>query len=149
MSGAGHPVGSQYDRQSHLASQTLPAAGAYTAQAFQPTPKGTSRVTYWITYQRGAVGGYPVFQHQYTNGTDTAREIVLGTPTTSNPNTSVPLGLELIDGPIPADGGAISYAITYERLPAACVGVRLLVAEMGNAANPGTIAITLTTDTVE
>lgn len=145
----------------HRASAALPAAGAYTSQNFQLVPKGTYRVSYWIAYERGAGGGYPTFVHQYANevGSDgappsdfagkVAQEVILD-PTTITAaawaTASVNLYQEVVLGPIAGAGQILYYCITYERLPAACVGVRLLVAEAGVPATPGTCSITMTAD---
>lgn len=144
--------GSEYDRIVHIASSALPAAGAFTSQGFQNVPKGTLRITYWVTYTRGGAGGYPVFHHEYSNGIDVAREIIQDDSSldmTSPPNGRVDLGLEELKGPVPADDTAIKYALTFQQLPVATDRVRLLVAEAGAVGTPGTIQVVITTDARE
>lgn len=141
------PAGSTIDRQVHVASQVLPAAGAFLTPEWQDIPKGTTRVTYWVTYTRGAAGGYLRSEAHYSNGSEDSREVIIDpTLVTSQPNGRLPLLLEQFEGPQPADGNAITYALTYEGLPAATRQVRLLVAEAGVTGTPGTVAVALTTD---
>jgi len=141
------PAGSTLDRQVHVASQALPAAGAFLTPAWQDIPKGTTRVTYWVTYTRGAAGGFVRTEAHYTNGTEDSREVILDpTLTTVQPDGRLPVQLEQLDGPQPADAGPITYALTYERLPAATTAVRLRLAEAGVVGTPGTVAVALTTD---
>jgi hypothetical protein len=156
-----YPVGNNIPLSEHRASAELPAAGAFTSQNFMLIPKGTYRVSYWITYTRGDGGGAPVFRHEYANsvGSDgaapvdfegkVAREIILD-PTTITAsavtNATINAYLEEVIGPTPALGETQYYCLTYERLPASCVGVRLLVAEQGVPATPGTCSIFVTAD---
>jgi hypothetical protein len=159
-----YPVGNHIPKSEHKASVLLPPAGAFSDQNFQLIPKGTYRVSYWIAYTRGDAAGYPVFRHEYANtvGVDglppasfegnVAREIVID-PTTLTPalatDAAVKFYCEELDGPTPYLGETQYYCLTYERLPAACVGVRLRVAEKGNTASPGTCSIYFTADVLE
>lgn len=140
--------GANIPRTELLESQLLPAAGAFITPEWFPIPKGTTRITYWITFTRGSATSQPVFEHHYSNGTEDAREIIQddSSLTITAPNGVVDLALERLKGPVPADGNAITYALTYERLPAATTRVRLLAAEVGDTANPGTIQIFVTAD---
>lgn len=159
-----YPVGNHIPKTEHRASAALPAAGAFTSQNFQLVPKGTYRVSYWIAYARGDVGGYPVFRHEYANtvGADgaapgtfagsVAREIIIDPTTTTaaaTTNAAVKFYCEDLDGPVAGAAETQYYCLTYERLPAACVGVRLTVAEKGVTATPGTCSIYVTADVLE
>lgn len=130
------------DRTLHL-SGVLPGSGVYTSQDFEAVPRGTKFVTYWIAYTRGGAGGYPAFHHETTNGTDTeVREPLQndGSLSVVQPNGSVDVVMEEIDGPAPADAVAIKFYLRYE-LPDWATGARLLVAEEGNTASPGSVVI--------
>lgn len=141
------PAGATIGRQAYVASQTLPAAGAQLDAGLFPIPRGTTRVSYWITYTRGAAGGYCRTEAKYSNGTEEVNENVQDPIlTTAQPYGQLTQLLEQQNGPQPADGDPISYCLTYERLPAATTGVRLLLAEAGDTDNPGTVAVAITTD---
>jgi hypothetical protein len=158
------PGGEYFGRIPHyVTGSSLPAAGAFSDQAFQAIDKGTLRVTYWVKYTRGAAGGFPTFRHEYSNASpfeianasagtyDVAREIILDPTsiTAAAPNATIDAFLEQVNGPAPASGSAITFCLTYERLPAACRAVRLLVAEAGVVGTPGTCNIYMTVDSVE
>jgi hypothetical protein len=134
------------DRTVHLASQVLPAAGAFTAQPMESVPLGTKFLTYVVTYTRGAAGGYPVFRHESTNGVETnVREPLQNDSSlvVAQPDGAVDVVMEEIDGPAPADGDPIVFYLRYELMDGA-TAARLLVAEKGDPANPGTVAIART-----
>lgn len=129
------------------ASAALPGAGAFTSQAFSVIPLGTRRVTYWITYTRGAAGGFPALRAEVSNGTDQVNFHVLnaasllpgtGTPVTSD-FASLNFYREELLGPVPPDASAIDYELTFE-VPPGTTGIRLLAAERGVTATPGTAA---------
>lgn len=132
-------------RRVHLAASALPGAGAFTAQAFTPVPIATKRITYWVTYARGAAGGFPAFRAQWTNGTELANEAVedLASLAIAQPFGSVNVLQQEILGPAPADDSGLTYPLVFE-VPDASIGVRLLAAERGAPGTPGTIAIALT-----
>lgn len=143
-----NPFGATIDRVVYRASAALPAAGALTADPWFDLPKGTTRVTYWITYTRGAADGYAVFRPYYSNGTEEARELIQDDTslTVTQPEGAVDTVLQVLNGPAPADGDPITFAYTFERFPAATRRVRLLAAELGVVGTPGTLAIALTAD---
>jgi hypothetical protein len=145
--GTAVPASFVVGRQVQLASQELPAAGAFTAQALQSIPQGTKRVTYAVTYTRGAAGGFPVFRHEASNGTETMRSVLQndGSLVVTQPDGRVNVQLEELAGPQPADGTAITYELTYV-LGANITATRLLVAEAGVVGTPGTIAVARTGD---
>lgn len=141
------PAGATIDRQVYVSSQALPAAGAQLDPGLFKIPKGTTRVTYWITYTRGAAGGYCQTEAKYSNGTEEANENVQNpTLTTVAPYGILSQLLEKQNSPVPASAAAITYCLTYERFPAATTGVRLLIAEAGVVGTPGTVAVAITAD---
>jgi hypothetical protein len=132
----------------YLASAALPAAGAYTAPQAMGVPVGTKRVTFWITYTRGAAGGYPVFKPQFLgNGVGIQMSgntmLDLSSFAAAAPLGAVNFYVEQLKGPAPSDGNALSYQLTFE-LPAFTVGCELLAAEEGVVGTPGTIEILYT-----
>lgn len=139
------PSGFLIARREHLASQTLPGAGAFTNQAFETVPAGTKRVAFWVTYTRGAAGGFPKFHVEFDNGTDQGRDVIIDSLslTTTDPNGQFNVPLAEPAGAVPADGSAIEYVLDFD-LPPNTTGVRLLAAEEGVAGTPGTIAIGFT-----
>lgn len=126
------------------APAALPGAGAFTAQAFSPVPLGTRRVTYWITYARsaGVPGGFPAFRAEVSNGVDevnfsvlNAASLLPATPTSDFADLN--FYREELLGPVPPDDTTIDYELTFE-LPPGTTGIRLLGAERGTIATPGT-----------
>lgn len=134
----------QIPRQVHLATQVLPAIG-FTNQALFDIPVGTRRLSFWITYTRGSGTSRPEFRMQWTDDTDEAREIVIdeGSFAAATPDANFNFFQSEPQGPVPPDANALLYVLEW-----AVVGgarqVRLIAAELGDQANPGTMQITLT-----
>lgn len=126
----------------------LPGAGAFTAQVPSAVPLGTRRVTYWITYTRGAAGGFPRFRLEIGNGVEILNPHVLDaaslapTAPTSDFATSNIYREEIL-GPVPPDAGSIDYELSFE-LPPATTQMRLLAAEGGVPATPGSCGFAFT-----
>ncbi len=126
-----------------LASQALPAAGAFVA-----TPKlftGTfTQAAFLVKYTRGGAGGQPVFRLVWTddNGVDWLDTMQASAPTIVQPVAHVDACIEEPLGPVPADGAALRYIV-----PALNVGampyVSLGIAESGDVGAPGTIEISV------
>lgn len=123
----------------------LPAAGVFNTPAFTAVPIGTKRVTFWVTYTRGAVGGFPALRAQWSNGVERANEAVedIASLAVTQPIGSVNVYQHEILGPIPADGTAIVYPLVFA-VPDGTTSVRLIGAERGIPATPGRLAVTLT-----
>lgn len=132
-------------RVAHLASAALPAAGAFTSQAAYSIPDGVRGVAFYVTYTRGANGGYPKARLMIGNGTEEGPPLLLDGTITSAPPYGQRAGYidEIKPGPTPADGSAITYVI-YWTVTAGETTIRLLLAEAGVTATPGTAAIGLT-----
>jgi hypothetical protein len=131
-------------RTIHYAQSTLPAGGAFTSQLPFPMPLGTKRITFYITYTRGAPGGYGTFRLMWGNGVEEVQETVIDTDLfISQPVGAQNLLLQDLDGPVPTDGYPISFTV-YASVPGGATHVRLLAAERGMTALPGTIKIVLT-----
>lgn len=128
-------------RSVELASAALPGAGAFTAQAATAIAATTTKISYFVTYTRGAAGGYPQFQMLWGNGTEEGPEMVRDTALI----VAQPLGIEQgyqfrMYGPTPSGAGAITYVIAFD-VPAGATTAKLLAAELGAVGTPGTIAI--------
>ena len=144
MSIAGSPRGPRVARVAHLASATLPAAGAYTANAVYPIPDGVQFVKFYVTYTRGAAGGFAKAKLVTGNGTESGAEVTLD-PTIA---VTQPAGLQLaysseIEMPQPQDGNPRTDVLTYA-VRAGETTIALQLAEVGVTATPGTAAVALT-----
>lgn len=133
------------ERAVHLASTVLPGGGLFTSQAFTPLPPGAKEISYWITYTRGAAGGYPAAQVQWTNGTEQSSQLILDQSSISpgTPIADVNVYVEEVLLPAPNSDAALSYVLTAI-VPQGATGFRLLAAERGAPGTPGTILIAYT-----
>jgi hypothetical protein len=143
--GGGTASSSAVARTVHLASVALPAAGAFTTQAVYAPVSGLSRyIAFWVTYTRGAVGGFARFKVEWGNGTETATELIIDETLTATAPTARQSGyLYELDGPVPANASALSYLVILENTIGATT-VALRSAEAGVTGTPGTIAIATT-----
>lgn len=121
----------------HLPIGPLPAAGAYTDQFPYQVPHCVRRLSFYITYQRGAPGGYATFKIMWGNGVDEYSETIVDY---GNPS---PLSLQTLIGPAPIDDDEVKFVV-YMTIPGGCVSARLLAAETGMPGTPGICSITLT-----
>jgi len=147
---AGDPVVPNFliGLQTLIASAALPLLSAFTP-GVADLPPGTKRVTCWITYTRGAAGGYPAFRassRPVASGAYHRTPILdLSSFAAAAPNGAMNFYLEQLLGPIPADAAAITYELTF-LIPANAVQFQLEVAELGVPATPGTVAVNWTGD---
>ncbi len=125
----------------------LPAAGAYTTTSAYTLPDGTKSVTFWNTYTRGAADGYALHQIQWGNGTEAAApEGILSTGVTiTQPNGVSQLVCGVIEGPHPQSASALVYPPITVTVPAGATTVRMVSAELGVTATPGTLTTAITT----
>ena len=134
----------------YLTSQALPAAGAYTPAQSLGVPVGTKRIAFWISYTRGAAGGFPVFRPQFQgNGVGIAMSantvLDLSSFGTAGEFGTAKFYAEKLEGPPPSDDNELTYQLTFEVPPFTTI-VELLAAEAGVVGTPGTIAIRYTLD---
>lgn len=135
--------GNEFGRAVHLASQTLPGAGAFTSQATFSVPSGVGEITFWVTYTIGAAGGFPLFRLLFGNGTEEGNDVVLNTAiAVAQPFGTQQIFEQTIEGPHPSSGAAINFVIAT-RVPRGATTARIVAAEGGVPATPGTIAIAL------
>lgn len=132
----------------YLASQALPAAGAFTALQTKAVPLGAKRVTYFVSYSRGAAGGYPIFRPYSfagSGGTVQGRSVVLDLSSFAavGQEGATKFYVEELKGPPPDADGPLLYKLTFLLEPYTTF-IDLQVAEGGAPGTPGTIAINFT-----
>jgi hypothetical protein len=132
-------------RQVYLASQALPAAGAFVVGGTFNLPAGATQLTWYCTYTRGAVNGQPVFQFSIGNGTELCRTTVVDNSSLviAAPNATYNIYEERVKGPVVGSASPICYIIRL-CLNQGETTVRMSVAEIGVVGTPGTIAVALT-----
>ena len=128
----------------HLASATLPAAGAFTNQTAFPLSPKHLRITVNVTYTYAAANGQVLLKPMWTIG---GTEIQGTVEDTALDLSVAPFGrqsvyLHQVKGPIPQSGSALSFPFTFD-CPAGATAFRCLAAEIGVTGTPGTCAITL------
>ncbi|WP_437767166.1 hypothetical protein WMF27_20600 [Sorangium sp. So ce281] len=138
------PKPARIARVVHLASATLPASGAWTNQAAYAIPDGVSAVSFITTYTRGVANGQPKFRILVGNGTEEGDISVIDPMVTA----SQPFGLQsayaqVVLGTVPQDGNPVSRELTV-LVRGGWTSIRMIAAEHGVTATPGTLAIALT-----
>lgn len=131
-----------------LASQALPAAGAFVAGT-ATLALGTKRVTFWVTYDRGAAGGFPVIRisTRATAAQSFHRVLIMDLSSflATAPEGEINVYLEGLLGPAPATDDPIRYDVTVV-LPANASEFQFEIAERGVTATPGTVVVGWTGD---
>lgn len=134
--------------KSLIASAALPDAGAF-AVGQTSLPGGTKRVTAWITYTRGAAGGFPAIRAStrpsLTSSWYRTPILDLSSFAAAAPEGRENFYQEELLGPIPADANPIRYELTFV-LPANAAQFQLELAERGVPGTPGTAAVDWTGD---
>lgn len=129
----------------HLANNTLPIAGQFTAQDSWSIPSGITKVTFYVTYKRSVPGGYPTFKLLWSNGTEETQETIINNSNATIDPLNLVTGSNLyqINGPLPDTDDPVNF-IYYFSIPGGVSKVRLIAAEKGFPASPGFIQISLT-----
>lgn len=128
-----------------LADSTTPPANDYPTGAFQ-VPAGITRVTFWLTYTRGAANGAMAFNVMAGNGTESASIPVIDQ--TINPGTRTGFGTEAeypwsVAPPAPSGASPLVYPpFTVEVQPG--WSLWLQATEVGVTATPGSLLVALT-----
>ena len=131
-------------RTIHLPYFTLPSTGSQTSQSKFCIPDGVKNVTFYITYARGAIGGFASLQLRWGNGIEESNETLIDhNVTLSEPSASQNLYLQTMNGPTPVSGLPITF-ILETTVPGGATTVRLLASEGGVPGAPGSCGITLT-----
>lgn len=134
----------EIDRVVHLEPQVLPINNIFTNQDRYVIPSGIRTVAFYITYTRGAIGGFTVLRLFWGNGV----EEVQSTLVNENMNqittalVSQDMFIDDLKGPVPTDNNPISFLLEVSP-PGGAKTVRLRSAE-GSPGTPGSISITLT-----
>jgi hypothetical protein len=133
-------------RTVHIPAGTvLPIGGACTDQAVYSIPEGIRNISFYTTYTRGAVGGYPKFKLLWGNGVEETQETMvdMNFAVLSPSTVAQDMYLQNLTGPVPDTDDPVN-SILHVCVPGGATTVRLLACEEGVPANPGTIGVTLT-----
>lgn len=135
-------------RSVHISYGVLPSSGQFTDQTQYQIGTGIRKITFYITYQRGAAGGSAIFRLLWGNGVEEIQETILDldvigqTASTQSQN----LYLQDLNGPTPDDTNPISFVL-YTTVPGGSTRVRLIAAEKGSILFPGNLGVTVTAST--
>jgi len=136
--------GFELARTVYQPSIALPAAGAFLTPGQFTVPAGITEIAFWVTYTRGAAGGFPYLQVLFGNGTEEGNDISIDqTVVVVQPVGTQNIYDQQLAGPIPASAAAITYVIAV-KVPRGATRIRMIAAEGGVPGTPGTIAIALT-----
>lgn len=129
----------------HLLTQNLPTGGAYTQQPPYLIPSRIRTIIFYITYTRGAAGGFGLFKLMWGNGTEEIQSTMIDLDYHGiNPaNSMQDMYVNVLKGPEPIDNNPVSFGIEA-KIPGGSTTVRLLAAEGGVLGAPGVVTITLT-----
>jgi hypothetical protein len=136
-------------RTVHISLGYLPPSGSFTDQPYYVIPKGIRKVAFYVTYIRGAAGGYAVLRLMWGDGTTEAQETLVDTSisdTSPDPYAPQNLFLQEMNSPAPTNGSPVSFIIE-SGVPGGSQTVRLIAAEKGVPGAPGMLGITLTAST--
>lgn len=134
--------GFEIPRTVYIASTPLPGGGAFTGDTAFAVPAGIRWITFWVTYTRGAAGGYPIFRIFHGNGVEEGNDIVIEqTAAVVQPIGNQSFYLQELSGPVPATNDPLVYVIPV-RVAVGSTFMRLRAAEAGVVGTPGTIAVT-------
>jgi hypothetical protein len=129
----------------HLATQILPVAGQFTNQSPYAIPHGIRKIAFYITYSRGAVGGFIALRLKWGNGSEETQATIIDRSAIKLDGEFSAQAMRLSDlmGPMPPDDSPVSFMLEAS-VPGGSSTVRLLAAEGGVPGLPGTVSITLT-----
>lgn len=113
----------------YLASQALPAAGAYTSPTQYALPQAAEKVTFYVSYTRGGAGGQAQHTIWLGNGTEFAQVPNYDFTYTGFQGLASTSASEIVYA-IPVTVGGNSH-------------IGLACAEYGNTGAPGTIDVYL------
>jgi len=111
----------------HLATGSLPSGGAYTNQAVYAIPERIRCITFYITYTRGAPGGYPQFKLLWGNGVEETQEtmIDMNFEVLSPSSIDQDMYLQNLSGPVPDTDSPVN-SILRAGVPGGATTVRLV-----------------------
>ncbi len=126
----------------------LPGAGVYTTTAAFLLPVfGVGEVTAWCTYTRGAANGQValrvLFDDIAVGATEEGNDVVLDqTLAVAQPFDNQSFYEQTLYGPIPQDANPITFCLSI-KVPRGATRIRILGAEIGVVATPGTLRIVI------
>jgi hypothetical protein len=137
--------GAEVPRTIHLPTQVLPVSGIETDQPPYKIPHGIKKIAFYISYTRGAAGGYAGFRLLWGNGVEETQESLVDVDINKESSSNSSQSISLLDlcGPTPIDDNKINF-IFYVTAPGGSSTVRLVACEKGVTGSPGTIGIVLT-----
>jgi hypothetical protein len=128
----------------HVDNQVLPIGGGFTWQGPYQIPARVRTIMFYVSYTRGAAGGFPILRLLWGNGVEETQSTLVDTDfTSSDPFSQQGMFLEDLKGPVPQTNDKVSFSIETS-VPGGATTVRLLAAEGGVVGAPGSISITLT-----
>ena len=134
-------------RAIHLAFGLLPPSGAYTNQAPYIIPHSIRNITFFLSYTRGILGGFPALRLLWGNGQEESQETLVDSDISISGETSIQsMFLQELDGPTPSNNDPLNFVLETT-VPGGARTVRLVAAEKGETGIPGTLIITLTAAT--
>jgi hypothetical protein len=129
-------------------SGVLPAAGAFTDQAYEKLPQPNPRrlsVAVKYTAAVAAVNGQAKFKFQWQiAGTPGFFETLIdsSSPTVAQPNATVPEYELVVKSPVYTPAGTVGlFRLISLEVPSAATAFRVLAAEVGDTVHPGTVEI--------
>lgn len=128
----------------HIASASLPAAGAYTTQDADDIPLGSDEIVVAIVWTPGSATSQFKFKLEWAfsaDATDFYTQLVQNTLefTTADPLGQIDLYSGEIPGPLQGDTNLIRYCTPNIRVPVGARKLKVSFAEVGDIANPGTL----------
>lgn len=140
------------ERTEVIPAGVLPGGGVFTANTGIELPLGTTKITFWVTYQRGAAGGRPAFRIVYADALagspdiDIGQDIVIDNGaglTITTPIGEFDFYMSEPVGPDP-DTGIITYVIGCKDLYGMVRAIALNAREEGVPADPGFLLAAMT-----
>lgn len=129
----------------HLPTTNLPPGGSFTDQPAYQIPNQVHKIAFYISYARGAAGGFGVFRLLWGNGTEETQSTLINLDFVqiNGQSSFQETFLNDLKSPAPQTDEPINFLIETT-VPGGARTVRLIAAEGGVIGAPGTVAITLT-----
>jgi hypothetical protein len=126
-------------------SAALAASGAFDTPISKPLSSYAKSVTLWCTYTRGASGGCCKLRPEISlDGVTWYRPTLAQSSSAAAPFGTVPLLAQQYEGPVPANGSPLYFAVPLD--VAGARFIRIAAAESGATGSPGTLALSLSED---
>lgn len=132
-------------RTVHLPTGPLPLGGAFTDQPCWKIPERIRNITFYGSYVRGTAGGFPIFRLLWSNGVEETQETMVDMDfeVLSSAQSNQDIYLQNLTGPVPDTDAPVNF-ILHVCVPGGATCARLIAAEKGATASPGTLGLTLT-----